>query len=471
MAKFPDKEMTTDTLFCTCSTTKAFTSAATSIAIQDSKDSSSPIGWDTPLASLIPDDFVLEDDYATKNTTLEDALSHRSGLAGHMWLFGSAPKDATLREAVRSMRYMPLASPPRTKFHYNNHMYMAVTHALEQYTGESLGRFLKRRIWDPLGMKGTYFSIEEAKTNPSSAHKIVQGYSWVPGPEGGTYLPEPELDYAPTTGAGAIVSNVLNYAHWVRELINQTGPLNGHDSLIQPRTLHFENGDVNLPPPYHAYALGWTVENYRGEHLYIHTGGWPGYGSMVGFVPSNGIGFVMMGNSVTARNASFKLSVHLLNKLLDLPEDAHYNEQIAACIAKQHEERNKILYPESIEKMKEQFFPSLPDPPIPHSLPLDKYTGAYRNEADASLIITLRESHLTADLRDRAIPIQLYLYHASGEFFVGKFQSPSYLEYFPVEFYIDSTGTVRKIGMLLEPALGDRKIWFERTDPRLVLGL
>ncbi|KAJ5425906.1 hypothetical protein N7465_000976 [Penicillium sp. CMV-2018d] len=54
----PSREMTTNALFVTCSTTKACTGATTSIAIQDSKATESPIYWDTPVASLIPEDHL-----------------------------------------------------------------------------------------------------------------------------------------------------------------------------------------------------------------------------------------------------------------------------------------------------------------------------------------------------------------------------------------------------------------------------
>lgn len=205
------------------------------------------------------------------------------------------------------------------------------------------------------------------------------------------------------------------------------------------------------------------MENYRGEHLYTHTGGWPGCSSLVGFVPSKGIGYVMMGNSITARNAFFKSSVYLLDKMFDLPADTHFEEQIDACIEKQHEERNKTLYPDGPQEIKDRIFPSLSDPPLTHYLPLDKYTGTYKNGAAESFTITRQESCLTANLLNRAIPSRLYLTHASGEFFLGKLERSSYAEYLAVEFYIDSVGTASKVGMLLEPALGKQKIWFERV--------
>ncbi|KAJ6178775.1 hypothetical protein N7519_009236 [Penicillium mononematosum] len=270
--------MTTDALFAACSTTKAFTHAAISIAIQDSKATNFPIDWDTPVTSLIPEDFILENDYATKNITLEDALSHR------------------------------------------NYTYIAVSHALEQHTGEKLGAFMKKRIWDPLGMNETFFSPSEAKANPSIAAKLVQAMTG-------------QL----TVVLVLFVSNVIDYAHWMRESIEKTGPLKGHDGLTDLRTIYFQNDDLNLPAPYHAYALGWVVHNYRGQHLYSHGGGWPGYASWVGFVREKKFGFVVMGNSSLARYAAFRLVTYLLDRRLGLSDDPKYEQQIAACIARQTE--------------------------------------------------------------------------------------------------------------------------------------
>jgi CubicO group peptidase (beta-lactamase class C family) len=47
------------------------------------------VQWDTPIHQLIPDDFMLENEYATNHTTIEDALSHRSGLPRHDQAYGS----------------------------------------------------------------------------------------------------------------------------------------------------------------------------------------------------------------------------------------------------------------------------------------------------------------------------------------------------------------------------------------------
>ncbi|OQE37330.1 hypothetical protein PENCOP_c010G00371 [Penicillium coprophilum] len=463
----PQRDMTTDALFSTCSTTKAFTGAATSIAIQDSKATKSPIDWDTPVASLIPDEFILENDYATKNTTLEDALSHRSGIPEHNWTSVLYPKTGeTSRSIVRAMRYMPLATPPRTKYHYSNHMFIAMSHALEQHTGENLGAFMKKRIWDPLGMSETFFSPSEAKTNPLTAAKLVQAYDWVPTEEGGRFIPRPHNDWAANSGAGAIVSNVLDYGRWIRELIEKAGPLKGHDSLTYPRTVYFQDDDLSLPAPYHGYALGWVVDNYRGQHLYSHAGGWPGYGNWVGFVPEKNFGFVVMGNSSSARYAAFRLITYLLDRRLGLSDDLKYKQKIDACIARQTKTWEASHKNEDMEDSKERLFPSLPNPPVPCALHISKYAGIYKNSMGLTITIDLTSRGLMADLRDRVIPCEIYIVHASGEHFVGRIHNSglNLLPPFPVEFYIGATGVVRKVGLLLEPALKGEKIWFDRCD-------
>ncbi|KAJ5153125.1 uncharacterized protein N7482_009603 [Penicillium canariense] len=469
IAEFPDRKMTADTLFPAASTTKAFTAAATSIAIQDSKDTKSALDWDTTIASIIPDDFVLSDDYATRHTTLEDALSHRSGLPGHLWPVTYGSRDASVREIVRSLRHLPLSAPSRTKFQYSNQMFVAMTHLLQQHTGEPLGTFLKKRIWEPLGMNETYFSTDEAMEDPSSAAKVVKGYTWIPEKDGGHWFQEPPANWRPNTGAGAIVSNVLDYSRWVRELIEQTGLLKGHDSLTKPRTLHFEGGDINLPSPYHGYALGWFVDNYRGQHLYSHSGGWPGYSSLVGFLPEKKFGFVLMGNSNSARYIIFQLAVHLMDKLLGPTEDPLHQEKMAEFYATHDKIKERTLryHPDDMDAIKRKLFPSLADPPFSHALPLDKYVGTYKHPTGNWVSVVLdHDGNLGIDASQGAIPGYLTLTHASGEFFVAKIKSSNLAAMEPVaaEFYIDPSGSVKKIGLTLEPALKEEKIWFERSE-------
>lgn len=451
--------MTTDSLFSTCSTTKAFTAAAASLAIQDSKKTAEPINWDTPIAELIRDDCVLADEHATNHTTLEDALSHRSGLPGLVNAMLWARPNESLRDAVRKLRYIPLAHAPRTTWDYCNHMYMAVSHALEQKTGIDLGTFLEKRIWDPLGMKDTYFSIQDVAKCPKIRPRLVQGYTYVRNE--GTYTPEPHMNYAPTTGAGSMVSTVQDYALWLRVLINKSSPLSDcvFDPLIKPRSFIFDNDDLHLPRPYHLYALGWFVDTYAGNQLYWHTGSWPGSGSLVGFMPKQEFGFAVMGNSNDARAVGKAIYIHLLEKMLGLNDAAGQDSPVRTSEGSKKED-------ESVGSAMKRLFPDKErSHAIQHALPIEEYTGTYQHPGYGPLPLSLKEGMLSANLEDRVIATRVDLAHVNGEFFLGKSYSPSGggigTSYFRVRFEVGVEGRVKGVGMEIEPALKEM-IWFKR---------
>jgi CubicO group peptidase (beta-lactamase class C family) len=127
-----------------------------SLLVDDNANFSN-VQWKTPIAKLIPGDFILSDEYATNHITIEDALSHRSGLPRHDYSYGGNydGKKPSVRGAVRALRYLPLTAEPRTKFQYCNMMYGVASHVIETLTGKWLGDVLKERIWGPLGMKAT----------------------------------------------------------------------------------------------------------------------------------------------------------------------------------------------------------------------------------------------------------------------------------------------------------------------------
>lgn len=127
-----------------------------SLLVDDNKNYSQ-VQWDTPISELIRDDFVLEDYYATSHITIEDALSHRTGMPRHDFSYGGFYEGhkATPKDIVRALRHLPLTAEPRAKYQYCNMMYVTVAHVIEVLTGKWLGDVVKERIWKPLGMKST----------------------------------------------------------------------------------------------------------------------------------------------------------------------------------------------------------------------------------------------------------------------------------------------------------------------------
>src|SRR5438876_11318479 len=93
-------------------------------------------------------------------------------------IFSWGDKDP--KEVVRSMRDLPITKELRTTFQYCNIMFIAVSHVIEVLTGMWLGDFLRTRIWEPLGIKSTFFSLDDAQKHirKQGITKLARGYWW-----------------------------------------------------------------------------------------------------------------------------------------------------------------------------------------------------------------------------------------------------------------------------------------------------
>lgn len=83
IARSPDEKVTPNTLFNIGSMTKAFISSAISLLVDDNH--LPDVKWTTPVSQLIRDDFVLSDSRCTEMVTVEDMLSHRTGLPEYVY--------------------------------------------------------------------------------------------------------------------------------------------------------------------------------------------------------------------------------------------------------------------------------------------------------------------------------------------------------------------------------------------------
>src|SRR5438093_6905621 len=119
------------TLFQIASNTKAFTTAALAMLVDQGK-----LGWDDPVTKHLPW-FQLSDPYVTRELTVRDLLTHRSGLglgAGDLlWYHSDYPRDSILRR----IRYARVASSFRSKFAYDNVLYVAAGEVIPAITGSS----------------------------------------------------------------------------------------------------------------------------------------------------------------------------------------------------------------------------------------------------------------------------------------------------------------------------------------------
>lgn len=347
-ATLPSTQATSSTLYYTGSTTKAFTAAILSMMIDGPADPSSttcdagkyssPLsaqGWQTPISRLIGEDFVLRDEayrWAQDHLTLEDALTHRTGFPRHdkalSLHYGDDGHPMTPRDLARSLRHLPMAAEPRAAFRYCNYMYLVASHVVETLTaGRWLGDTLRDWITGPLGMRSTYFSLQDAQDGPEH---LAAGYSWNYGNRSGRgdgFETVPFMDLSGGTGAGGIVSNVLDYARWLRCLLREEGPISkmGHAALKTPRMVLPPDSRKGFDGP-SSYALGWFHNTYKGHRVLSHGGGMEAYGAEVFLFPDLNYAVVTMANTAITSNAVGQLIAwKLIGDRLGVPEGERFD--------------------------------------------------------------------------------------------------------------------------------------------------
>ena len=153
--------VTPDTRFAICSTTKAFTTAAMGILVDDGK-----MNWDDPVRKHLPY-FKLSDPLADANVTMRDLVSHRSGMSSHDWLWMNSTWSR--EEIIRRIGIVPLYRPFRAEFEYSNTMFLAAGEAVGFAAGKTWEEFVASRLLAPLGMNNTDFSVKDVMKSADHA--------------------------------------------------------------------------------------------------------------------------------------------------------------------------------------------------------------------------------------------------------------------------------------------------------------
>ncbi|PWY92655.1 beta-lactamase/transpeptidase-like protein [Aspergillus heteromorphus CBS 117.55] len=464
MASLPSTPVTPTTLFYAGSTTKAFTAAMMAKLVEDNT-TYPQVQWDTPISSLIRDDFVLSSAYATEHTTIEDALSHRSGLPRHDQAYGdNLPRDTAVRTIVRTLRHLPLTAEPRTTFQYCNLMFVVATHIIETLTGEWLGDLLAREIWTPLAMASTFFDLDDAKR--ANDH-LARGYAYSSTETENSYREVPWMSVAEVSGAGAVITNVLDYAKWARSLMTQTqtqtqtGPLSQdmRRAMWTPRTIMPSQAPYTGP---RAYALGWWTGVYRGVEYFEHTGGVNAFGAELILIPTLKYAVIALANTAAGSNyAEQALAFHLIDEKLGVPVEERFDWN----------QKNMAYIEAEKKKVQDAIDYRPPSPVLSPALPLVEYTGRYVHPGYQIVEVYLDASTgtLRADRGRATWPEYLSFQHRNGEHFLIIAEHDGDLgalfpEVYAAEFRIGEEGKPCALGVAWEKAMNGEKIWLRRED-------
>ncbi|MEP7111610.1 MAG: serine hydrolase domain-containing protein [Ferruginibacter sp.] len=249
------------TLFGIASNTKAFTTAALGILVDEGK-----LDWDDKVTDYIPE-FKMYNPYVTDDFTIRDLLTHRSGLglgAGDL-MFWPDSNNFTKKDIIHNLRYLKQSSNFRTKYDYDNLLYIVAGEVVSAVSGTSWENFIETRIMQPLDMResATSFKRVKDKTNTIDPHAPVEGTvkvirrdcSEVANPAGGIY------------------SNLTDMSKWIIMQMNNGKYGEGlnkkllsekvHEEMWTPQTIIPVKGATPYNTHFAAYGLGWFLSDVK----------------------------------------------------------------------------------------------------------------------------------------------------------------------------------------------------------------
>ena len=422
-------KVTPDTLFAIGSLSKAFTTTAMGILVDEKK-----LDWDQPVRTYAPD-WKLYDDYATAHIRPRDLISHQSGLPRHdqVWLSSPLPR----KELFARLRYLEPNAPVHTKYQYNNLMFVAAGGVIERVTGGTWEEFVRRRILDPLGMKSTNFSVSDSQKsqNYSLPYNVVNGEA----------QEVPFLNIDAIGPAGSINSNVNEMANWLLLQLNK-GKFNDAQIVSEKSLLETHTPQIVAPVPmydetsHNKYAMGWNVDVYRGQPRLRHTGSIRGFTSSLQLLPKQKIGVIVLTNFPT-HNPDVIITTNVLDRMLGLSQ-VPWNQRFK-------EENLKALADSTKAKAETEAKRKKDTQPL---LALQSYTGQFEHPAYQTITITQDGEQLKGDLHGQPFALKHYHYDIfqipeggmSG-------RSASYL----VKFLMNDTGAIDRVAIRLEPATNE----------------
>ncbi len=374
-----------DTLFQVGSTSKAFTTAALGILIDEGR-----IRWDDPVIDCLPG-FQLPDPWVTRHLTIRDAVTHDSGVVDSRY---SSLGVMNLDEVVRQLRSATTDAAFRNSFHYSNLMYAAAGKIIEVVSGLSWHAFVKRRLLQPLEMNRSGTSHAEfwdaryvrstflgsapaghphlsdargvniAMPHAVDANEVVQVLPWI--------------NYDSKAAAGAIVTSAADMAKWVVMHLNE-GRFKGRQLLKQEtlNELHTTQNPYLSTAPFpfdttsEGYAMGWYRAKYRGHTHLAHGGGIIGFPTHVAMLPDRKLGVVVLSNGPAVRGFHQAIELEIFDRLLGVSDASRrdWNRELLMRAQKTKQEAQEAEAELRRTRLQN----------APPSLRLENYVGTYED--------------------------------------------------------------------------------------------
>jgi CubicO group peptidase (beta-lactamase class C family) len=296
-----------DMVFRLGSITKQFTAVAILMLAEQGK-----LALDDSISKFLPD-------YPTHGhlITVEHLLTHTSGIKSYtnmpewpsLWR-----KDFTVQELIDFFKYQPMEFAPGKRWAYNNSGYMLLGAIIEKVSGRSYEQFIQQSIFEPLGMKQSYYD-SPSRVIPRRAagyDKSAEGFT------NAAYLSMTQ-PYA----AGALASTVDDLAIWDSALY--TEQLLKHETLQRAHISHrLADGSST------AYGYGWGISEYAGHRLIEHAGGIHGFRTHAIRMPDDRVFVAILSNNGGAdpEELAFKIAALVIGQPYNEPMSVELRPEV-----------------------------------------------------------------------------------------------------------------------------------------------
>ncbi len=350
------------------------------------------------------------------------------------------------QEIFGRLRYLEPNKDIRQAFQYNNLMFMSAGVLIEHLSGLTWEDFTRQRIFTPLGMARSNFSVTTSQQSDDFALPYQEKKGQV------ERMPFRVVDSVGP--AGSINSCVADLVPWLQVHLNQgqrdSRPVISAGNLEQ---MHSPQMVIPGTPKWKellpsSYGLGWFIEPYRGYQMVQHGGNIDGFTALLAMVPSENIGVVALAN-LNGTMLPTTVVYRILDLLLGL-EPMDWNDRF-------HQEYLEIKAGQ--EKGKETSAAERREghPPA-HAL--EEYAGDYQHPGYGTMAISVQDGKLQAHFNDIEFRVEPYHYE------IFEFHYDLLDMHIKGSFTTDEKGNVSRLALPLEPSV--KEIVFERVaDPRL----
>ena len=427
-----------DTIFMTGSTGKAVTVAALATLVDAGK-----LSWDDKVVDRLPG-FQMYDSWVTREMTVRDLLTHRSGLglgAGDLMFVPRSKR--TRAQMLEGLKHIKPATSFRSGYAYDNILYTVAGALIEAVSGQSYESYMRDHVYKPAGLL-TATSDEPtrlATVNRAYPHGRIGGSVRGLAPQ--QLLDETDQLGAASTPAGLLAMSANDLAKWLKIQLSHGKTENGRlfseassTAMWNPETIEpigpVPPGFEATKPMFRAYALGWEVSEYGGAKIISHSGGVFGFITMVVLIPEKNVGFAI---TLNAEEGAVRRG--LTNELLD-----HYlGRPFADWPAKYKGFLTTMLSNAKAAVETKAATPAKIGP----SLALDRYAGTYSDPWYGSITVGQGKTGLSINFNDTprmSGPLEHYQYDTFIARFEDKGIEPAY-----VTFGLDAEGKVDRITM------------------------